>query len=269
MATSGREKEFEYRILRLTDVAKEPLQRLAPIHGYEDMPLVSLEKAVVPLISLVPAIQEYTYVAKHSCSDPADDLTQDESAAIMLYSMVWEPLDQCLYVALNAVLRLPDRRHLKPWFFFLKLFLTALFRLPSITHRTVYRGVKLNLHEHYKQGETVIWWGFSSCTTSIKVLEAEQALGKTGPRTIFCIECDSGKDIRKHSYYSTEDEILLPPATQFEVVACLDAAPDLHVIHLKETLPPFPLLQPIPYAIPQKAAAVCELLETKARKHFK
>ncbi|CAF5070289.1 unnamed protein product, partial [Rotaria sp. Silwood1] len=72
------------------------------------------------------------------------------------------------------------------------------------------------------------------------------------------------KDIRKHSYYSTEDEILLPPATPFKVVACLDVAPDLHVIHLKETLPPFPLLQPIPYAIPQKAAAVCELLETKA-----
>ncbi|CAF1257178.1 unnamed protein product [Rotaria sp. Silwood1] len=269
MATSGEGKEFEYRILRLTDIANEPLKLLAPIHGYENMPLVSLEEAVAPLISLVPDIQNYASLAKQRCSEPADGLTQDESAAIMLYSMGWEPLDQCLYVALNAALRSPDRQHLKPWFLFLKLFLTAFVRLPPNPHHIVYRGVKLDLHRHYNKGQKVVWWGFSSCTTSIKFLEAEQIFGKTGSRTIFCIECNSGKDIRAHSYYSTEDEILLLPATQFEVVACFDHALELHIIHLKETRPPFSLLKPIPSAISQKEAAVCKQSINEICTHFK
>ncbi|CAF1414150.1 unnamed protein product [Rotaria sordida] len=183
-------------------------------------------------------------------------MTKDESAAITLYSMGWEPLDQCLHVALNVALRSSDRRHLKPWLLFLKLLLTALSRLPSVLHRTVFRGVKLDLHEHYKQGKEIIWWGFSSCTTSIQDLEVEQALGKTGSRTIFSIECSSGKDIQEHSFYSGVDEILLLPGTLFQVVACLNHAPDLHLIHLKEIEPQFPLLSPITSAISQKSTMV-------------
>ncbi|CAF5085574.1 unnamed protein product, partial [Rotaria sp. Silwood1] len=38
-------------------------------------------------------------------------------------------------------------------------------------------------------------------------------------------------------------------ATQFEVVSCLDQG-DLHIIQLKETQPPFPLLRPVPVVVP-------------------
>lgn len=61
---------------------------------------------------------------------------------------------------------------------------------------------------------------------------------------MFTIECKSGKDIRKHSYYPSEDEILLLAATQFKVVACLNHGNGLHMIQLEETIPPFPLRQP-------------------------
>ncbi|CAF4251026.1 unnamed protein product [Rotaria sp. Silwood2] len=94
-------------------------------------------------------------------------------------------------------------------------------------------------------GKTVVWWGFSSCATSLNVLQSEQFLGKTGVRTMFHIECESGKDIRNHSFFPTEDEILLLAATQFNVIGCLDQG-DLHVIQLKETQPPHPLLQSVP-----------------------
>ncbi|CAF2785265.1 unnamed protein product [Rotaria sp. Silwood2] len=114
MAIRRKGEELEYHILRLTDIAEEPLTLLPPIDGYEHMSVVPLQEAVKPLISLLPAIQKYTYVAKQRCDEQADGLTPDESAAIMLYSMGWEPLDQCLYVALNAVLRSVDRRRLKP-----------------------------------------------------------------------------------------------------------------------------------------------------------
>ncbi|CAF4339582.1 unnamed protein product, partial [Rotaria sordida] len=153
-------------------------------------------------------VQDYAYMAKEKCKKPEDGLTQDESASIMLYSMGWEPLEQCLYFALNAALRSADRQNLDPWYLYLKLIQTALSRLQS-QHRFVYRGVKTDLSDRYRKGEKIVWWGFSSCTISIDVLQSELFLGKTETRTMFTIECNSGKDIRNHSFFPHEDEILL------------------------------------------------------------
>lgn len=230
--------------LRITDIDKEPLDFLSPICGYEKMPLVSLEKAVEKLVDLLPTIQSHAYIAKQKCKKPADGLTQDESAAIMLYTMGWEPLDECLYFVLNATLRSADRQKLKPWFLYLRLFLSGLLRLPPV-HDVVHRGIKMDLSKEYQMGETIIWWGFSSCTMALNVLQSEQFLGKTGTRTMFTIQCKSGRDIRNHSYFSSEDEVLLLAATQFKVTGYLDQG-DLHVIQLKEEPSPFPLLQPVP-----------------------
>ncbi|CAF0947859.1 unnamed protein product [Adineta steineri] len=206
-----------------------------PFRGYAKMPLVSLMEAVTPLISILPKIQTYARMAKQRCdSIPPDDLTQDESASIMLYSLEWEPHDECLYFNLNATLRTEDRQKLKPWFSYLKLILTALKKLPSIRD-LVFRGVNLDLSNQYTKGKEFVWWGFSSCTTSIGAVADGQLLSKEGERTIFAIQCDSGKDISRHSYYQSEKEVLLLPARQFIVVACSQPAPGLHMIQLKET----------------------------------
>ena len=170
---------------------------------------------------MLPLVQTYAYVAKQRCTKPADGLTQDESAAIMLYTMGWKPRDKCLYVVLNATLREKDREKLTPWFLYLRLLLNALFRLPSMS-KIVFRGVKLNLIEQYVMNATVVWWGFSSCTTRMNVLQSGTFLGKTGVRSMFTIECLNGKDIRKHSYYLSEDEIILLPATHFKVTGNLN-----------------------------------------------
>ncbi|CAF1395919.1 unnamed protein product [Adineta steineri] len=243
MATGENVDPQQY--IRVSDIAEEPLEMLMPIRGYEKMPIVPLEEAVAPLISILPQIQDYVYVAKQRCkSVPPDGLTQDESASIMLYSMEWEPHEKCLYFALNATLRTEDRQNLKSWFSYLKLILTALEKLPS-TPCYVYRGVKLDLSNQYTEGKTFVWWGFSSCTTSIGVLKNKQFLGTTGQRTVFTIECDSGKDISRHSYYQKEKEVLLLAARQFIVVSCLPLSEDLHMIQLKEIKPPITLLQPV------------------------
>jgi hypothetical protein len=237
----------QQQVLRITDIAQEPLEILLPIDGYEEMPLVSLEEAVEKLVPLLPRVQTYAHVAKERCKKLADKLTHDESAAVMLYTMGWAPRDKCLYVALNATLRLKDREKLKPWFLYLRLLFNALFRLPPIS-RTVFRGVKLDLSEQYLKGDTVFWWGFSSCTVAMSVLKSEQFLGKKDIRTMFTIECVNGKDICKYSYYSSEDEILLLPATQFQIIDSLDQG-DLKMVHLKEIVPRFPLLQPVPSSV--------------------
>jgi hypothetical protein len=218
---------------------------LLPIQGYKKKPLVSLEEAIEPLLSVVPGIKQMAYVAKMKCEKPpADNLSIDESASIMLYSMEWEPQDECLYFVLNATLRAENRQKLKPWFLYLKLILTALARLPS-TRLTVYRGIKRDIQNDYPTGATVIWWGFTSCTSKIHVLENEQYLGSSGARTLFNIDCNNGKNIRRHSQFTDDDEMLLLPARQFQIDSCLNQGNGLRIIQMKEIEPPFPLIEPI------------------------
>ncbi len=82
----------------------------------------------------------------------------------------------------------------------------------------------------------------TSCTASIDVLESPNYLGKSGTRTMFSIQTNSGKDIRAHSYFEDEDEILLPPGLYFRVMGCLNPAEGLHVIQLREIPPPYLML---------------------------
>ncbi|CAF1370884.1 unnamed protein product [Rotaria sordida] len=91
------------------------------------MPLVSVEEAVALLVTILPDIRRKTWIAKvHVGEAPTDELSTDESASICLYSMEWEPRDECLYHRLNTTLRDENRERLKPWFLYLKRILTAL-----------------------------------------------------------------------------------------------------------------------------------------------
>lgn len=245
MAAKYPDNSNQHHSQRYFDVFQEPCRMLMPIQGYEKKPLVSIEEAVDPLVPLVPDVKRMAYVAKMKCEkSPANNLSLDESASIILYTMEWEPQEECLYYVLNATLRAEDRKQLVPWFLYLKLLLTGLARLPSL-HRIVYRGVRGDIRKNYSKGETIIWWGFSSCTTTMDVLEKQQFLGLSGIRTLFTIECYSGKDIRQHSSLTSEDEVLLPPGRQFKIVSCLVQSGDLCIIQLRETEPPYPLLEPI------------------------
>ncbi|CAM4821332.1 unnamed protein product [Rotaria magnacalcarata] len=246
MATAGGgEEAAAQRVLRFSDVVQESLEILEPIGGYSKVPLVSLEEAVVPLVPILPDVQAHAYVAKLKCKKPADNLTPDESASIMLYTMGWKPLNECLYAVLNDTLRAKNRQEKLPlWYLYLRLLLNALFRLPLLP-TIAYRGVKLDLSNRYIKGESIVWWGFSSCTTSVDVLKSALFLGKTGSRTMFTLQCKSARDISQHSFYPAENEALLMAATQFKVMGSLDQG-SLHIIQLEETTPPFPLLQPVP-----------------------
>jgi len=231
---------------RFSDIEAQPCRKLLPIQGYAEMPLVPLEEAVRPLVSIVHDVENMASWAKWKCEDPpSDNLTMDQSAAIMLYSMEWEPQQKCLYFVLNTMLRDENRQKLKPWFSYLKLFLTGLSRLPPV-HHTVYRGIRGDVRKDYKEGQTIIWWGFSSCTRTMGVLANDQFFGSEGSRTLFTIESTSGRDIRQHSAFQKEDEVLLPAARQFEVVSCLPQGKDLYIVQLRETNSPVRLIELVP-----------------------
>ena len=118
---------------RLIDpnIEEEPQQLLQPIAGYEDEPLVSLEKACVPLRGIInEELDRNILIAKANSKNPADGLSVDESASIQLYTMEWVNANNSIYAILNHTLRKADRNLLKPWFSFLKLFFTGVFKLP-------------------------------------------------------------------------------------------------------------------------------------------
>jgi hypothetical protein len=224
---------------RFLDVDREPQKMLQPIEGYRDLPLLQLKEAVQPIESCCPDIQRRADIALLNSKNPSDGLNQNESASIYLYTMEWEPRGQCLYYVLNTTLRNENRQKLKPWLLYLKLILTALDKLPS-QREIIWRGIRLDLSQEYEVGQRYIWWSLSSCTGSI---------GKQGCRTLFNIECDSGKMIQLHSSIHIENEFLLPPATQLEVVGKTDFGAGLTIIHVKQVQPSFILIES-PITIP-------------------
>ena len=236
---------------RFSDIGGEPLRRLPPIRDFENEPLVSFEEATKPLIGLVQEIEHMIYIIQGKNIHEKDGLTVDESSSIALYSLEWKSAEKSFYFILNETLRAPNRQTLLPtWFPFLKLFFTGLSKLPSTGDRTIFRGVKIDLRDQYKEGERIIWWGFSSCTKTVGLLENEEFVGTSGTRTLFTIESDTGKDIREHSFFEKEDEILLLPGREFQVLSSLNMDNKLTKIHLKEVQPAFPNLPPLPSSNP-------------------
>lgn len=216
---------------------------LAPLVEYAEEPLLPLVKACAPLISIIYNLWFYVQLALNETPEkPPDKLTIDESASIRLYTMEWEKPHRSLYSMLNATLKTSDRNDLRPYFKYLKLFMTALAKLPCVSQQAVWRGVTKDLSADFSPGTFVTWWSFSSCTTTMTVLNNNMYLGKTGARTLFSVETINGRTIRAHSHFVTEDEILLLPGTHMIVRSRLNPAPDLHIVHLKQIIPKKTLL---------------------------
>ena len=112
-------------------VRDEPKKLLLPISGYEKVIVKSLDDACEPIKDLFDEkLKQYIATAKINSTEPEDGLSPDESASIHLYTMEWDVHENSLYMVLNRTLRVADRTKLQPWFKFLKLLLTAFFKLP-------------------------------------------------------------------------------------------------------------------------------------------
>ncbi|CAF0945019.1 unnamed protein product [Adineta steineri] len=200
----------------------------SPISGYEDSPILTLEEAVEKLIPLVPTIIAYVITAKNKCNQHSGLLTWDESATIYLYSMS----SPDFYSSLNNALRAEDRHALKPWFAYLKLFMTALKKLPSTPTKTIlWRGVYGDVSSAFVKNKIEIWWSINSTSMDLKIIEP--FLGEHG--TLFAIEAMHGKDISKFSANLDEKEIILMPGTYVRArTEALNFKKCLFIVHLDE-----------------------------------
>jgi hypothetical protein len=82
---------------------------------------------------------------------------------------------------------------------------------------------------------------------------------------LFNVDCISGKDIRSHSYYENENEILLLSAHQFTIKGCLNQGHGLYVIQLQEIEPPFPLIESVPLERSLPPQTVSDLFEKPSK----
>jgi hypothetical protein len=200
----------------------------SPIFGYEDSPLLTLEEAVEKIIPLTPRVMDYVATAKKKYSRHSTLLTWDESAAIYLYSM---PTD--FVSCLNNTLRAGNRHTLELWYAFLKLFISALGKLPS-TKATIWRGVNYDDTLTFIDNDVHIWWSVNSC--SMNPNRVHPFLGENG--TLFAIDAIQGKDISAFSAIPDEQEVVLMPGTR---VRCkhesLNFIDRLFVLHLEEIKP--------------------------------
>eukprot|EP01124_Arcella_intermedia_P029049 TRINITY_DN6042_c0_g1_i3.p1 TRINITY_DN6042_c0_g1~~TRINITY_DN6042_c0_g1_i3.p1 ORF type:complete len:440 (+),score=124.13 TRINITY_DN6042_c0_g1_i3:40-1359(+) len=227
---------------RIQDVSNEIGTSLSPI-TLENTPLLSAQASLQPLESLVPDLDTHLF----SCSFEIDNLdslppglTRDEAIAVRIYTMEWQDKKESLYYKLNDSLRTASRDTIKPFFFYLKLLLTALSKLPShqSPSMTLWRGVSSDISKQYRIGKKYFWWGFSSCTTDLEVLNG--FIG-AGPRVVFNILFQSHcVDIKELSCFSKESEVLLLPGKCFEVLNNSTLSQDgLTIIQMREvTTPP-------------------------------
>ena len=197
-----------------------------PIFGYEDSPVLTLEESVKKLISLVPRVMDYVTTAKKKFNQHSSLLTRDESAAIYLYTIS----GTSFFESLNKALRTEDRNTLKPWFPFLKLFITALEKLPSV-RATVWRGINFDDTLTFVDDEIHIWWSFNSCSEDVSAVKS--FLGDSG--TLFAIEVIDGKNIAEFSAMPDEKEVVLMPGTRIKrKCESLSIDDRFFILHLEE-----------------------------------
>lgn len=214
-------------MLRFTNVDHQPT-KVPPVYGYRTHPLLPLQQALAPLLSRIDQLGEFIKIAKSECRYPSEhNLTRDESASIYLYTMDWG--EKSLYRVLNQALRVEDRSTLVPWYGYLKLFDTALRKLPNV-HKSVWRGVNKNISQNYQDGVQLTWWHINSCSTAVKVIKA--FLGPVS--TLFMIEAKNGKDISAYSHFPNEKEVVLNLGTRLRVISDPLNHESMNVVHMVE-----------------------------------
>jgi len=208
-------RENEERLKFYLRMGFEELEdaNLAPISGVADLPLPSSLKAAASSVCSAAEIKmsekKGRELAKKQAGNPAKKMGAHLYAAVMLYT------SNAIYRGLNKVLREENRRAVKKYFKYLRLFLEAMKLLPA-QKRWLFRGISADLRDQYKVGSTVTWWGVSSCTSDEQVARNFMS-GCGGKCTFFKLKVKSACDISCISFFSNEKESLLAPGTQLKV----------------------------------------------------
>ncbi|WP_204009763.1 ADP-ribosyltransferase domain-containing protein [Virgisporangium aurantiacum] len=211
---------------RLESVKDEGLI-LPAITGVFDTPLMDFREAVGPVSKLLSGLDWHVEQShRFGLTRAATGLSIDEVAALYLYTC-----ESAFYRQINATLRHPDRSRVVPYLPYLRLLFSAVSRLPARTE-PLWRGVRLDLRSQYPMGQTITWWGVSSCTSKLGVAQA--FMGGRGRRTLFEVLPKRAVGIRNFSAFTGEEEFILAPGTQLTVTGVKSERGGLCTVSLTE-----------------------------------
>ena len=120
---------------------------------------------------------------------------------------------------------------------------------------TVFRGVKLDLSAKYCQGNNLVWWSFSSATSTVTVLGNDTFLGPVGDRTLFSTKVHLSVNIRRYIPIGNEDDRLILPGTAFCIKSNLALGNCLRMIQLEEDVGCPSLISGFPFVQSQHSTA--------------
>jgi small GTP-binding protein len=155
------------------------------------------------------------------------NLTKEESIALYLYTCEWGK-DINLYAFLNAAMASSNRINAKKWSHYLHYLLGGLTKIPIWkSNQDLYRAVSLDLvnlyPKKYQIGKKITWYSCTSTTTQLQSIT--NFLPKDTACTIFTINGTfSGRPLQIFSALPNEFEVLLPPASRFEIVSVVPVA---------------------------------------------
>ncbi|CAF1208538.1 unnamed protein product [Adineta steineri] len=198
------------------------------MNNYEQISIITLEDAVKPLVLYVPEVNDMVQLVKQKCQQPKENLSIDESASIMLYTMEWKTKQDSFRYICNQKLKSNNSDELYPWHLYLKLICISLSKLPTLSYQIFYCEVQMDLSNEYSLDTKFVSDGFLSCQLSI------EAVDRTNITTLFIILSNQGKNISQHTYDITENEILLPDGQQFQVISNRTSQDGRHIIILRE-----------------------------------
>lgn len=146
ISAEGEQKENQHPSNNVNEIGTD----YPPIIEYAAEPLLPLREACVPLVDILYDLWYYVQIALNETPEhPPHALTVNESAAIRLYTIEWDAPHRSLYSMLNYTLKNGNREELRPYHKYMKLFLSALVKIPCTPSTTVWRGVTKDLSEEF------------------------------------------------------------------------------------------------------------------------
>lgn len=177
-------------------------------------------------------------------------LTKEDVAAITMYTYDLGSTDfeYNPYRLINKALSDGNKQDFDKIRGLLFLVMSSLRKLKRVEGETLYRGIRRAIDlDNYKEGDIIMWNGFSSTSPNMKTIQDFIDTKKTDKEengiasgTLFIIEDGWGYDIQPYSFFPNEREILIEPERCFRVHSVIEA----EMVVVKLSMVDTPLLLP-------------------------
>ncbi|CAF4573936.1 unnamed protein product [Rotaria socialis] len=177
-------------------------KEMKPIYQNPMSPNLTLDAA----INSIPKKIQHLDTLLQQVNQFHDD-NSEEMNAVKIYTMEWGKESLCKL--LNEALKSDHQDKIKHWLPYLHLFRAGIQRIPLFKGEC-WRGKNTNIGSNFKNGQTIIWQGISSCSKSVDLI-LKCCVGESG--TLVKINAINGKDLSNFTLDSITEEVILMPGT--------------------------------------------------------